>query len=191
LIVEKELTTRTEQERPVRLMFQDEAAFGRISDPKRCWAPRGIRPIVAKQMVREYSYAYIAASPHDGLIVSLILPTVDAEAMSIFLAEVSRRHSNEFVLMFLDGAGGHNSNELIIPENIRIVQIPSHSPELNPVENLWDEIREKWFSNLVFDSLDAVEDRLIDALLFLEDEKELVSSITGFNWIINSPLHAT
>ena len=142
-------------------------------------------------MVREYSYTYVAASPHDGLAVSLILPTVDAEAMSIFLAEVSRRHRNEFVLMVLDGAGGHNSNELIIPENIRIVQIPSHSPELNPVENLWDEIREKWFSNLVLDSLDAVEDRLIDALLFLENEKELVSSITGFNWIINSPLNAT
>jgi hypothetical protein len=53
------------------------------------------------------------------------------------------------------------------------------------VEHIWDEIREKWFANEVFNSLDAVEDRLVEVLVVLENDKELVASITGFDWIIN------
>jgi len=71
-------------------MFQDEARFGRINDPRRCWAPRGFRPEVGMQIVREYTYAFGAVSPHDGALDTLVLPVVTAEAMSIFLAEVAR-----------------------------------------------------------------------------------------------------
>ncbi len=67
-------------------MFQDEGRFGRINDPRRCWAPDGIRPDVPAQFVREYTYVYAAVSPDDGTLDSLILPEVNAEAMSIFLA---------------------------------------------------------------------------------------------------------
>jgi hypothetical protein len=77
-------------------MFQDEARFGRINHPKRCWAPKGIRPHVAAQMIYEYTYVYAAVSPLDGVLDSLILPKVDAEAMSIFLKEVSTRHADEY-----------------------------------------------------------------------------------------------
>ena len=78
--------------RPVRLMFEDEARFGRINDPRRCWAPRGIRPIVGRRIVREYTYACAVVSPHNGILDSLVLPTVAAETMSFFLTEVARRH---------------------------------------------------------------------------------------------------
>jgi len=54
-------------------MFQDESRFGRITDPKRCWAPKGIRPVINKQMIREYTYAYGAFSPLDGRNDLLIL----------------------------------------------------------------------------------------------------------------------
>ena len=47
-------------------MFQDEARFGRINDPKRCWSPKRTRPTVGKQIIREYTYAYGAVSPRDG-----------------------------------------------------------------------------------------------------------------------------
>ena len=67
-------------------MFQDEARFGRISDPRRCWAPAGMRPEVSTQIVREYEYAFAAVSPHDGTLDTLVLPTVHTEAMSLFLA---------------------------------------------------------------------------------------------------------
>ena len=75
---------------PVRLMFQDEARFGRLSDPRRCWAPPGVRPVVSGQIVREYEYAFAALSPHDGALDTLVLPSVNAEAMSVFLAEVAQ-----------------------------------------------------------------------------------------------------
>jgi hypothetical protein len=97
-------------------MFQDEARFGRINDPRRCWAPKGVRPEVGMQIVREYTYAFGAVSPHDGTLDSLILPVVTAEAMSIFLEEVAQRHPEEFILMFLDGAGWHRANDLAVPQ---------------------------------------------------------------------------
>ena len=114
-----------------------------------------------------------------------VLPVVTAEAMSIFLSEVAQRHPEEFILMFLDGAGWHRANDLTVPENMKLEALPPYSPQLNPVEHLWDEIREKWFTNEVFNSLEAVEDRLVEALVALEDDKALVASTTGFDWIIN------
>jgi transposase len=98
---------------------------------------------------------------------------------------VARRHPEDFILMFLDGAGWHRAHDLTVPENMRLEALPPYSPQLNPVEHIWDEIREKWFANEVFNSLDAVEDRLVEALVALENEKELVPSSTGFDWIIN------
>ncbi len=184
-IVKEEVVRQGQLGRQLRVMFQDEARFGRINDPRRCWAPKGIRPEVGRQIVREYTYAFGAVSPRDGTLDSLVLPVVTAEAMSIFLAEVARRHPEEYILMFLDGAGWHRANDLTVPENMRLEALPPYSPQLNPVEHIWDEIREKWFANEVFNSLNAVEDRLVDALVALEDDKELVASITGFDWIIN------
>jgi transposase len=171
-------------------MFQDEARFGRISDPRRCWAPEGIRPNVAAQIVCEYTYVYAAVSPHDGVLDSLILPEVSTKAMSVFLTEISARHSEEFILMVLDGASWHRSETLIVPENIRLVTLPPYSPQLNPVEHLWEEIREKWFANYVFKNMEAVEEALVEALVTLEGDAKLVQGISGFDWIINIPLNA-
>jgi transposase len=189
-IVDQEVASQA-PERPIRLMFQDEARFGRINDPRRCWAPKGCRPEVGMQIVREYTYAFGAASPHDGVLDTLVLPVVTAETMSIFLAEVARRHPEEFILMFLDGAGWHRANNLVIPENMKLETLPPYSPQLNPMEHIWDEVREKWFTNEVFESLDGVEDRLVEALAALENDQELVASTTGFDWIINCPITAT
>ncbi|HOE13144.1 MAG TPA: transposase, partial [bacterium] len=151
-------------------MFQDEGRFGRINDPRCCWAPSGIRPNVPAQIVREYTYAFAAISPHDGVMDSLVLPEVNAELMSIFLAEVSARPPKEFILMFADQAGWPRAKDLRIPENLRLAWLPPYSPECNPVERLWDEIREKSFHNRVFERLDAVEDTLVVALATLEHD---------------------
>lgn len=172
-------------------MFQDEARFGRINDPRRCWAPSGVRPDAPYQIVREYTYVYAAVSPHDGTLDSLVLPEVNAQAMSIFLNEVSNRHADEFILMVMDKAGWHIANALCVPENIRLGFLPPYSPQLNPAEHIWKEIREKWFSNKVFNSLDAVEDLLVEALVALENDKALMQSIAGFEWIVNINLNAT
>lgn len=166
-------------------MFQDEARFGRISDPRACWAPPGIRPEVGAQIVREYVYIFGAVSPHDGTHDSLVLPSVNSEAMSIFLKEVSRRHKDEHILMFMDQAGWHKSGSLDIPENIEIAFLPPYSPDLNPQEQIWDEIREKNFHNRIFNSLDAVMDTAVKALRTLEGFPAKIKSITGWDWILN------
>ena len=166
-------------------MWEDEARFGRINDPRRCWAPERMRPKTGCQTVREYTYAFAAICPFDGTLDSLILPEVNASAMSIFLAEVSSRHPDDRILMFMDGAGWHKAKDLVVPGNIIIRPIPPYSPEVNPVEHLWDEMREKWFANKVFNSLDAVEDQMVVALRALESEPERVGSLAGFDWIIS------
>ena len=172
-------------------MFQDEGRFGRINPSRRCWAPGGLRPEVQVQIVREYTYAYAAVCPHDGVMDSLILPVVNTEAMSIFLKEVATRHQDEFIIMVMDQASWHKSNDLIVPENMRLLWQPPYSPQCNPVEHLWEEIREKWFPNLVFNSLEAVENTLAKALRTLENDLGRTQSITGFDWIVNITLIAT
>jgi len=89
-------------------------------------------------MVRQYTYAYAALSAHDGVLDSLILPCVNAATMSLFLAEVARRHPEDFIVMVLDGAGWHHAGDLKVPENMKLVFLPPYSPELNPTEHLWE-----------------------------------------------------
>lgn len=164
----EEVDKQAKKGRTVRLMFQDEARFGRISDARRCWVPADIRPVVGCQLVREYTYAYAAVSPHDGIMDSLVLPEVNASLMSLFLDEVARRHNDEFIFMVMDGAAWHNAEDLKIPENMRIQVLPPYCAEINPSEHIWEEMREKDFANQVFDSMDAVEDQLVYSLARLE-----------------------
>jgi transposase len=171
-------------------MFQDEGRFGRISTPRRCWAPRGMRPDVPCQIVREYTYAYVAASPHDGAMDSLILPHVSEQAMSIFLREVSDRHQDEFILMVMDGAGWHKAKALSVPDNMALFFLPPYSPQLNPVEHIWESIRENGFRNQVFNSIEAVENQLMESLAALEKDPTSVASMTGFPWIVSMNLNA-
>jgi transposase len=166
-------------------MFQDEGRFGRINEPRNCWAPDGVRPATRCQIVREYTHAYAAVCPHDGTMDSLILPDADGVSMSIFLAEVARRHAEEIIVMVMDGASWHSSADLAIPANLRILHLPPYSPELNPAEHIWDEMREKWFSNKVFKDMNGVESVLVESLLHLENDKALVKSLCGFKWIVN------
>jgi transposase len=81
--------------------------------------------------------------------------------------------------MIMDGAGWHKAFSLKVPENMRIVFLPPYSPELYPVEHLWDELREKSFGNLVFDSLDALENHLEAALLKMEQDRARIHSIVA------------
>lgn len=175
----------------MRLMFQDESRFGRINEPKRCWAPPGVRPDAPYQVVRESTYVYAAVSPHDGTVDSLILPETNAAAMAIFVEEVASRHPDEFILMVMDSAGWHIAKNLLPPDNMQFIFLPPYSPQLNPAEHLWDEIREKWFLNKAFHDLDSVETLLVNALRSLENDNSRIRNITGFNWIININLNAT
>ena len=91
-LVKKAQKEATKQGLRLKVMFEDEGRFGRISDPSSCWAPKGMRPIVHKQMVREYTYAYAAVDPQEGEVDSLILPNMYATTMSVFLRDYDLVH---------------------------------------------------------------------------------------------------
>jgi hypothetical protein len=172
-----------------RVMFEDEARFGRISDTRRCWCPKPHRPLCRSMVTQEYTYVYGAASVIDGGLDSLILPHVNGDCMQIFLDEVAFRHPKDRIIMILDGAGWHTAGFLTIPENMRLVSLPPYAPELNPMEHIWDDLREKSFHNCVFETMNALEDHLEVALKTMEGNEERVKSIVSWPWIINSLLN--
>ncbi|MBH2009454.1 MAG: IS630 family transposase [Xanthomonadaceae bacterium] len=172
------------QGRPIKLMFQDEARFGRISDVRRCWAPKPLRPLCRAMLTHEYAYAYGAVDVCTGELDSLILPHVNTHCMQLFLNEVSARHPDEHIVMVIDGAGWHRSDALQAPANMHLLKLPPYAPELNPMEHVWDELREKFFHNRAFDSLEALEDQLALALNTLELDPDRISSIVSWPWII-------
>ena len=171
-------------------MFQDEARFGLLGRPHRCWAPRPVRPTVGARLERKFSYAFAAVSPHDGVMDSLVLPWVNAETMSIFLASVAERHADEFIVMVMDRAGWHIAGGLVVPQNMRLVYLPPYSPELNPAEHLWESLRERHFANTVSGDLDAVEAALVAGLRAMEADSFTTQKLTGFNWITSISLNA-
>ena len=162
------------------MMAQDEGRFGRISRPKSCWAPPGVRPLAPAQVIREAVYVFAAVAPTLGKMCSLILPSANTEMMNLFLVYVSQTFSNYFIVMQVDQAGWHQAKTLVIPENIRLIKQPPYSPELNPVEHIWDDLREKYFHNRVFASLDILTDTLCSALNRLAENTKRVKSMTNF-----------
>ncbi len=113
---------------------------------------------------------------------SLILPFVNAETMGLFLQTVAERHPEEFILMVLDGAGWHIAGDLVVPTNMRLLFLPPYSPELNPVEHLWDHLREKHFANRLFHSMKAVTDKLSFGLRQAELDPAMLRSLCAFGY---------
>lgn len=173
-----------EDTRPIKLLFQDEGRFGRISDPAHCWAPKGIRPLVPTHIVREYTHVFSAVCPHDGHSCSLILPDADTDAMKIFLQECSEHFKNFPVIMVMDQAAWHRTSDIDGFENIRIIYQPPYSPELNPVEHLWEYIRENYMRNCIGSSMEALEQALESILKTIMESVETIQSIVGFHWTI-------
>jgi hypothetical protein len=169
----------------LRVLFEDEARFGRITRPADCWAPLPVRPDVPEQAIREYTYAFAALCPADGTVDSLILPSMHASVHQIFLNELSKRHPHELLCLILDGAPGHTAGpeKLTVPANIRLIVLPPYSPELNPVEHLWEAMREEHFCNCVFKDMQAVEKRLVTSLTLFEADHARVQSLGCFAWM--------
>ena len=129
------LTPEDVKGRRVRLMFQDEARFGRIVRIRRCWSPAPLRPSVSNGYQRQFVYVYAAVSPIEGEMDWMVSPNMNTEQMSNFLSRVSNAHPDDFIVMVLDVASSHKAKELQRPENIRLVGLPPYSPEFNPQEH--------------------------------------------------------
>jgi transposase len=114
------------------------------------------------------------------------MPTSNTACFQAFLDTLARRFSRQDILLVLDGAPNHRCGALVVPNNVKLLYLPPYSPELNPKENLWDEMREKIFKNYALKSMDAVRAKLKQAVLYMERNPKLVRSITSFPYIANS-----
>ncbi len=147
-----------------------------------CWVRADMIPTVARQMIREYIYAYAAICPQTGDCYSMISPCCNTEAMNEFLQLLSSHYTNYRIIMILDKAGWHISNSLKMSPNIQLMHLAPYSPELNPVELLWREIRRKYFHNNIFNTLDEVENALEIALAECHLNKSGIKQLSkGFN----------
>ena len=165
------------------ILAQDEGRFGRTDRPRRGWAPKPIRPTVPRQVVREFVYVVAAVCAPLGRLTALILPTANTEMMSLFLAYVAQEFSGFFIVMPVDRAGWPTAQRLIVPENIRLSPLPARSPELNPTEHIWEELREKTRPNTSFLSLESLENTLCAGLTQLAADPSRVRSLTDFPYM--------
>lgn len=179
------LNFKPNDERPIKLFFEDEGRFGRSNNLSRCWSKKGTRARVCKQIVRQYTYAYASICPETGENHSLVISGSDTEIMNYYLADLSKEFRHYRIILCADNAGWHKSSSLIIPENIVFLYLPPYSPELNPVEHLWDYIREqKGFNNRIMNSMSEIIDTLADALKQIKNEKEIIKSMCNFHWLL-------
>jgi transposase len=167
----------------VLLMFQDEARFGRIIDPRSCWAKTPYRPVVNLALVREFKYAYAAVAPQTGRLDFMVAEKMNTENMTLFLRQVSHSHWNKFIIMVVDGASSHKALSLKIPKNIALICLPPYSPELNPTERIWNIIRRDYFANHYFSNLDVAIVAAERGLHDLQRNKPAMKSLTLWPWI--------
>lgn len=126
----------------------------------------------------------LAVSPVDGRTSALVVAGgVDHHVMNAFLAETTRRFPRRYCILFLDGAGAHISRNLLVPPTMHVELLPAYSPELNPVEPVWDYLREHYFANRLFPTITRVGSRLCEALRHLDANPAVVQSIVAFPWI--------
>lgn len=130
----------------------------------RRWARKGVRPSAIVRPGYQNFYVYSAVNPLTGQEVSLFLPWVNTEMMNLFLAHLGQALGHQSCLLIMDQAGWHVSKDLKPPPNIEPVFLPPYSPELNPVERLWQWLKRHSLRNRCHQDLEAIMDAVQDCL---------------------------
>jgi hypothetical protein len=130
----------------------------------RIWARRGSRPRGPRD--RRYKWAYIfgAVCPARAATAALVLPKANTDALSLHLAEIAGQvASGAHAILVLDGAGWHGADDLDVPDNVTLLHLPPYAPELNPVENVWQYLRQNKLAITVFNDDDHIVDKCCQA----------------------------
>ena len=170
--------------KPIELWWQDEARIGQQGSLTYIWAEQGTRPPAPRDQRYDWAYIFGAACPARGVGAGLVLPEANTEAMNLHLAEISRHVApGAHAVVLLDGAGWHQTGgRLRLPDNISLLHLPPYSPELNPVENISQFLKQNFLSNRVYDNYDAIVDACCAAWNALMALPERITSITSRSW---------
>jgi DDE superfamily endonuclease len=170
-------------ETPVEIWFQDEARVGQKNGLVYQWAKRGTRPRQPKDQRYENAYLFGAICPARDIGAAIVMPYADTHAMQTHLDEISRHvTAGSVAALLLDQAGWHTTGKLAVPSNIVLIYLPPKSPELNPVENIWQYLRQTWLSNRVFANYADICDACCDAWNNLTAEFGRIASIGRRRW---------
>jgi hypothetical protein len=169
----------------VELWFMDEARIGQKGGVTHVWYVRGVRPRGVRQQGFASAHLFGAVCPERDAGVALVLPEVSVAAMNLFLGELAAAvPAGAHAALVLDGAGWHVSGDLAVPANLTLVPLPPYSPELNPVERVWEYLRERWLSHRVLaGGYVAVVDAACAAWNALLAEPGRLRSLTSFPWL--------
>lgn len=168
----------------IEVWFQDEARFGQKGTLTRIWSERGQRATAFRPLGYEWLYLFGSVCPLSGSAHGLLLPYADLEGMRIYLEDFSRSLSaGVHALLICDQASWHTSGKLILPSNVMVQCLPAKSPELNPAELLWREMRQKQLGNRVFPDVDLMYDAVSTAWMNVIENPQSIQSLCGFEWI--------
>ncbi len=157
--------------------------MGQKNKITRRWSRRGTRPSAPQDQRTASTYIFGAICPAHGKGAALVLPRCTTAAMSLHLAEIAKAIApGAHAVLLMDQAGWHLSHKLVVPTCITILPLPPKCPELNPVENLWQFMRDNWLSNRIFDTYDAILDHCCDAWNKLIDQPWRIMSIGMRDW---------
>jgi transposase len=168
------------------LLFADEAWWGLTTEVRRVWA-RGPRPTQPIWRGRSWTPVIGAAEPATGRFLSIVAGRLDAAWFGLFLALLAAEYAGERVVLVVDRAGWHTARSLAVPANVILWFLPPHSPELNPVEQVWGWLRGRSTRGRLFTALDRLVDELCVALNALADDPARVRSLTDQSWLYAQP----
>jgi hypothetical protein len=158
-------------------------AFNRVGQQgtlTRIWARRGSRPRAPRDA---WASLFGAICPERAIGAGLVLPYANTEAMGLHLAEIGRHVApGAHGVVVLDGAGWHGTPALRTPENLTLLPLPRCSPELNPVENVWEHLRRNRLSLRVWPDCAAIVETCCQAWNALMREPDRIASITRRDW---------
>jgi hypothetical protein len=170
-------------DRPVRVWVQDESRVGLLPMIRRRITARGVKPIQSVQHVFDNYYLYGRVEPTTGDSFFLELPALNADGFQLFINERARSSADDFIILLMDNSGAHTAKRLQWPAQITPLFFPAYSPELNPIERFWEDLKTH-VAGLLFDSLAALQQRVADHLN--QYTPSAIASLTGYPYLINA-----
>jgi transposase len=163
--------------------WEDEARFGLMTTKRRRITARGVKPVGRCQHAYANSWLYGTVAPASGDSFFLVLPKLNTANMQVFVDAFARAFPDTFNVIVLDNSAVHTTERLRLPANVALVFLPAYSPELNPVERLWQDVRGR-MAWRTFDDLDGLEAELCTQLK--RYTPAVVQSLTSYRDLVQA-----
>jgi transposase len=178
-----ESTTPNPAKNGVKYWCQDETRIGLKTIERKRITALGVKPIGKVQWNFKAYYLYGAVAPKTGESFWLEFSHLDSVCFQMFLEQLASKYPEHLNVIQLDNGRFHHSSSLKIPNNVILIFQPPYSPELNPIERVWQHIKQE-LSWEIYDDLDSLKEKVCAYLKEFSSEK--IASITGWDYILSA-----